>query len=587
VVETAITSIVDDVLAVAARMPDQVAVVEPSAEVCYRELAEQVDVVTARLADHKLRAGDLVQVRGPVSATQLACVLAAWRHCAVVWLDAADAPATSAPVRAAAPPSLSVDVRSGEVELGWTTDLPTDVAAAAGRLAAKRDDILAAGGGYLVHSSGSTGRRKVILGSLRSLSAFVAWQRGEFGFGQQDRVAALTNVDFDVVYRELFSALTSGATLVCPLAGLRPSAVLPWLAQTRCNIVHVVPSLARFWLGVAPDADPPPSAVRLTFFAGEPLDAHLPGEWRARTGTGQVVVNLYGPSETTLAKFYHRVPRSLVRGVVPVGRPLPGTSVEIRHPETGAVLADGDIGEVVIVTPHGSLGYLGDHVAAADAFRRDGAIVTFRTGDLGTIRPDGLVLLGRLDSRLKINGVWVNCHDVEATLRVHEAVEDAAVLAVRIDQGVRLHAFVAVTDPQVVPSLRSHVRQRLGTASVPGQLTPLDGLPRLHNGKLDRPALRRIARGVGGHPGRDARTGVPDPAELTGRIVALAGSILRVAVAADQNLLHHGLDLLAAQDLAAAVADEFPAPCGPRDVLDHPSPRELGDLLLTRLRHAA
>lgn len=585
--ETAITSIVDDVLALAARRPDTVAVVEPAAQVRYRELAGQVTAITTRLAGCGLRAGDLVRVKGPVSAALLACVLAAWRCRAVVWLDATGEPATGVSVRAGVPPSLSLDVRSGDVEMGWTHDLPTDVFAAAGQLAAKRDDVLAAGGGYLVRSSGSTGRRKVILGGLRSLSAFAAWQRGEFGFSFGDRVAALTSVDFDVVYRELFSTLTAGATLVCPPAGLRPSAVLPWLEQARCSIVHAVPSLARFWLGVVPDTATPPSALRLTFFAGEPLDARLPGQWRARTGADQVVVNLYGPSETTLAKFYHRVPRSLVRGVVPVGRPLPGTSVEIRHPETGAALADGDIGEVVIVTPHGSLGYLGDHGATADAFSLDGAVVTFRTGDLGTIRPDGLVLLGRLDSRLKINGVWVNCHDVETTLRAHEAVEDAAVLAVRIDQGVQLHAFVAVTDPQVVPALRSHVRQRLGTTSVPGQFTTLDGLPRLHNGKVDRPALRRIEHGTGGRPGRDARAGVPNLEELTGRIVALAGSILRVDVTPDQNLFHHGLDLLAAQDLAAVVADEFAAHCGPRDVFDHPSPRELGDLLRTRLRRAA
>jgi non-ribosomal peptide synthetase component F len=72
------------------------------------------------------------------------------------------------------------------------------------------------------------------------------------------------------------------------------------------------------------------------------------------------LVNLYGPSETTLAKAFHRVgelPREPGR-MIPVGHPLPNTALLIL--KDGELCDRGEIGEVYIKTPFMSLGYYGD-----------------------------------------------------------------------------------------------------------------------------------------------------------------------------------------------------------------------------------
>ncbi|MFI5527197.1 AMP-binding protein [Kitasatospora sp. NPDC051853] len=577
--------IIDEFLLAAERHPDHPALIGhpgPTGTLTYGQLAVAAGAAAAVLRAHGVGPGVPVRLRGPVGGPLAAHLLGAWRLGAVVWLDG-DGPA------AAAGPTEEVPlltVSSGRTEeTGYSTDrpLPADLAAALRQLPAHRAEIAAAGGGYLVRTSGSTGHRKVILGSQSALAAFAAWQRTAYDWSPEDRVPALTGLDFDVVYRELVTTLTSGATLLCPPPEVAPSRVLGWLAEQGATVLHVVPSLARYWLTAARAAKAAGTpALRATFFAGEPLDAQLARRWRAETGPAQQVVNLYGPSETTLAKFHHRVPADQADGAVPVGRPLPGTLVTVVDPETGAGQPEGAPGEVVITTPQGSFGYLGDpgpEVAAR--FRRDAGLVTFRTGDLGVLRPEGLVLLGRLDSRVKLNGVWVNLHEVEGVLRTHLAVAEAVVVGERTGPALRLGALVVLREPVDPQALRTHVLHRLGSPAVPARVVPVDRLPRLATGKTDRTALRRLLARTPSGPAEPAAATLE---ALVRRIGLTAAQLSGTTADPGRDLIDGGLDLTGAAELCAVLAEEFGVDCSPGDVFAHPDPQELGRLLLTRAR---
>ncbi|MFD4790023.1 non-ribosomal peptide synthetase [Streptomyces sp. NPDC058459] len=576
-------------------MPDRTAVEGPTGRVSYQELSSAVARASAVLTDSGVETGTLIRLHGSLGAPLIAQLLAAWQCGAVVWLDAdAGFPAAGPLVDEESLLSVTTGPADQEPGIRWVRQLPADFATAVRRTMARRADLVEAGGGYLVRSSGSTGRRKMILGDLRSLSQFVAWQRAEFRVSTDDRVAALTNIGFDVVYREIFTTLTSGATLLCPPPNLPPSRALGWLWETGATILHVVPSLARYWLTAAGPSQADQAhtpRLRATFFAGEPLDAQLVSGWRFRTGERQEVVNFYGPSETTLAKFSHRVPRGPLTGAVPVGQPLPGTSVAITDPHTSTPVPAGSVGEVVIKTAYGSFGYLGDASPKTLAkFRREGRLVTFHTGDLGRLGPDGLVLLGRLDSQLKINGVWINCHSVETELRAHPAVEDAAVLGQRTSRGLRLHAAVVLleqVDPQL---LRGHVLKRLGPPSVPAVLTPVPGLPRLATGKVDRISLRRLLKHqeqAAAHRMPPAERGEVSRDQIVERVAKAAAELLGTAVEPDHDLVDSGLDLIAAAELCVLLEDEFLVPCTPEDLFAHPVPAHLASLLLARTHTTA
>lgn len=472
--------------------PDQIATETADSRWTFSELARHVAEARAALIAAGLRPAELVRIVGTAGPVQVAYLLATWQVGAVAWL--VEQPEPTGSTRRVPVLTVSVPREPANSTIERETWLPEDMACAVEEFSKRSADVVAAGGGYLIRTSGSSGRRKYVLGSYGSLSTFVAWQATEFGVGRGDRVAAVTTVEFDVVYRELLVALTSGATLVFPPAGIQPGRTVGWLGESRATIVHAVPSIAQFWLMVGQrhrESHVAPR-LRLTFFAGEPLDGGLTSRWRTATGPRQTIVNLYGPTETTLAKFYYRVPPSTDSGVVPVGRPLPRTAVQIRDPATGATMADGAVGEVIISTEDGSLGYLGKP-PGAEKLRRYGDVVVFATGDRGCIRPAGLTLHGRLDTAQKINGIWVDPHDVERVLRECDGVDDVAVVAVRSSRSSALHAFIVTSGEPDMHDLRSQVRHTLGTNSVPAQVTTVARLPTLCSGKVDRSQLVRVA----------------------------------------------------------------------------------------------
>ncbi len=340
---------------------------------------------------------------------------------------------------------------------------------------------------YLFTTSGSTGEPKIVLGTQEGLSHFVAWQRDTFGIGVGDRSGHLTGAGFDVVLRDLLTPLASGATVcVPPEEVMAPSRVIAWLQTARVTMTHVVPSLADLWLTVSRTPLP---HLRLTFFAGEPLKEQLVTRWREVAVAGRVV-NLYGPTETTLAKVWDEV-TDPVAGVQPVGLPLPGAQIYAFRND--APCPPGETGEMVIRTPYRTLGYLRDGAPRTTGFTRnpyrpdDPGDLLYHTGDRGRLRPDGRwELLGRIDDQIKINGVRVSCADIEALLGLHPSVRRAVVVPSRDGDTVRLAAMVTPSAGATSWQLRDHLRDHLPDAALPAFIERTDTIPLLPNGKVDR-----------------------------------------------------------------------------------------------------
>ena len=282
--------------------------------------------------------------------------------------------------------------------------------------------------GYVVFTSGTLGEPKGIRGSHRGLGHFLDWQRSTFELGPEPasghRFAQLTGLAFDVVLRDIITPLVSGATLCLPPADLEvASHRLPeWLAEQRITALHTVPSVARAWLAGRDGAPLAESSMRILFLAGEALGDDLVRAVRQLFGGGVAVANLYGPSETSLAKCCFRVGTDPEPGVQPVGRPMPGAQAWIET-RSGRRCGIGEPGEIVLRTPYQSHGYLdGSQGGFGDDLR-------YRTGDRGRLRRDGeLDILGRLDDQVKIRGVRVEPEGVAAVLRRHPEVEAAAVV---------------------------------------------------------------------------------------------------------------------------------------------------------------
>ena len=509
------------VQAQAERSPDAVAVSQGDRRWSYADLISRTLEVIRELQVQGLQNGDVVAVSGQRSFGLVVNMLAVLGSRGVMLPIDPNLPERRQQLlveQAGARRLLWAGNRSQQADwmrsMSWAAALEVNsdsgrVAAAAASVPATADRLpepLPDDPAYIFFTSGTTGMPKGVLGSQKGLSHFLTWQRETFRIGPGDRVGQLSNLSFDVVLRAVFLALVSGGTLCLPPESvtLAPDSVLPWLERERITLFHTVPSLVLTWLG-----DVPPGvtlrSLRRVFIAGEPLHDSLVRRWRASFPAAGEVVNLYGPTETTMVKFFYVVPSEPDRGVQPAGWPMPQTQALLLT-EQGQLCGAGEVGENVVRTPFRTLGYLNAPEEqrkrfVPNPFRNDPADLLYRTGDRGRYRADGaLEILGRLDYQVKIQGVRIEPDEVSAAITQHPRVKAGVVVAQQEPSREPVLVAYVVAPGLTAPELREYLGRELPAAMVPGVFVFLDRLPLTPNGKVDRQALPAAGRADSGKP---------------------------------------------------------------------------------------
>jgi non-ribosomal peptide synthetase component F len=345
------------------------------------------------------------------------------------------------------------------------------------------------GAGYIAFTSGSTGEPKCILGSESGLVEFLEWQKDEFDLESGSTFLSLTGLSFDVIYRDLFTPILAGAELVIPKKdNLTGSFVFEQINDHKVTAIHSVPSLFRSWLKAFSGCQN--HTLKHLFFAGEPLDHSLISEAKKIFPSCEIV-NLYGPSETTLAKSFLRIKESET-DLVSVGYPIANTSFYIV--KNAKVLSSNEIGEIYISSVNPSFGYIQENklatpfvTLALDAVSID----CYPTGDMGFIDSSGqLYVLGRLDNQTKINGVRIDLSGLENITRGHPEIEDCKIIKVIEDSNERLEAYLVCDQSNFSrDDYIDHMSQHFPVSMIPNKVFYCDAMPRNLSGKIDSKAL--------------------------------------------------------------------------------------------------
>ncbi|MGW7428720.1 acyl-CoA synthetase [Streptomyces sp. NPDC054861] len=304
-------------------------------------------------------------------------------------------------------------------------------------------------------------------------------------------------------WSSLFVPWTAGATVLAPPDGGLPPAVLPGvLADHGVDSLCAPPSA---WRAVLPYVSGGPAAPRLreATAAGEPLTAEVADAveqaWGVRVRDG------YGQTEATA--LIGRAPGTSA-ALSPLGHPLPGYRIVLRDPETGAEAEAGEVCVDLTERPPGLMRGYADRPDRTEAVFADGY---YRTGDRGEWCADGsLRLLGRLDEVFKSHGHRISPMEIEAVLRRHPAVADAAVIPCPDPAGgLAPYAVVQLTAEagaagagegggeeagvaRVEEELLALARTRLAPVFVPRGVRFVPELPRTRSGKLRRTALTAL-----------------------------------------------------------------------------------------------
>ncbi len=440
---------------------------------------------------------------------------------------------------------------------------------------------------YIYFTSGSSGTPKAIAGRLKAIAHFIKWEIEELGVGAGVRVSQLLSASFDGSLRDIFLPLCVGGVVCVPERReqvLEGRGLVQWLEQARIEVVHCVPSVFRALVNEELRAEELKS-LRHVVMAGEALLGRDVARWKAVYGERVGLLNLYGTSETTMAKFSYRVGvGDEEREVIPIGKPIPGAAALVVDEKAQPCLP-GIVGEIYIRTPYRSLGYykqpeLTAAVFVPNPFSNDPNDLVHKTGDMGRVLEDGnFEYLGRRDEQVKVRGARVELKEVENAVRGQAGVLDVAVIEREDGSGYTyLCAYLVLAEGVQTVAVAEGLEQELPDYMMPSAYVELEELPRTISGKVDRRALPAV--GVEG-------SGVEYVAPRTAVEELLVQSweqlLRRERVGIDDNFFRLGGHSLLATQVISRIRRTFHIDVPLRVLFEAPTVRQLA-LVVTQMQ---
>lgn len=347
---------------------------------------------------------------------------------------------------------------------------------------------------YLMYTSGSTGTPKGVMVGHRAVVRLVR-STNYCHFGREEVFLQLAPISFDASTFEIWGALLNGPRLAI-MPPHPPSLGGLGAAIRRHGVTTLWLTAGLFHLMVeqrVEDLRP----LRQLLAGGDVLSPSHVRRALDELRDG-VVINGYGPTETTTFACCHRMAKGdHIESSIPIGRPISHTTVYLLDEDLRPVPA-GEPGELCIGGDGVGRGYLNHPELTrqrfvADPFSTEPGARMYRTGDRARLRLDGTIeFLGRLDDQVKILGHRVEPGEVEAILGRHPGVRRAAVIARPDARGERrlLAYFVGATPGRPDPAeLKDYLAGLLPHFMIPAAFTRLESLPLSPNGKVDRSRL--------------------------------------------------------------------------------------------------
>ena len=492
------SDLLSDIFEGSAEHPDRPAVVQGDAGLSYRELLDRSRGVADALLGHGLGAEDVVAIhmarRPEMLPAMLGTMLAG---CAYLPLDP-DLPGErlTGIVEDAAPRVIITDRTDGPVS-PWAPHTILVGEVPGGDRALDDYPGMSVDGtrlAYVMYTSGSTGRPKGVMIERAGLTNFVHWCARGYDSGQGNGAPVFTSVAFDAVIPNLFGPLLLGEPVHMMPADTDLSEFGAALVHSGpYNYIKLTPQHLEVLATQLSAAEARALCGRLVVGADRFPRSTL-DRWRA-LDPDTPVLNEYGPTEITVANSTYEVDGGLDAEVLPIGLPIPGTSMWILDEELRPV-PPGGVGEICVGGVGVARGYLHRPSVTATVFvpdplSPDGGARIYRTGDYGRIGPDGQVeFRGRRDHQLKVRGFRIEPAEVEHALTSEDEVTAAYVTGHTSRDGViELIAYIVTDRPIEDRVLRRRLRNGLPHYQVPSRFLRVPEIPLTPHGKVETTKL--------------------------------------------------------------------------------------------------
>jgi fatty-acyl-CoA synthase len=351
----------------------------------------------------------------------------------------------------------------------------------------------------MCYTSGTTGRPKGVVYSHRAIAlhSLAISLPDHFNISRHSTILPIVSMYHVNAWGLPYAAVLNGSRQVLPGRNLQPHALLDLIQDEQVTLAAGVPTI---WMGVLDALEKTPGRWNLSSALSVLIGGAAAPESMLRRFDqfGVHAIQAWGMTETTpVATVCTPKPgmeawpeNELYALRSRQGLPLPFIEVRAVGDEGQIPWDGGTSGELEVRGPWIAGSYFG--LEQPDKWTDEG---WFRTGDVVTIDSEGYVkITDRLKDLIKSGGEWISSVDLENALVGHEAVREAAVIAVPHPKWQeRPLALVVLKENQTVElsDLRSFLERTFAPWQVPDAFVFVPELPHTSTGKLLKSKLRQ------------------------------------------------------------------------------------------------
>ena len=432
----------------------------------------------------------------------------------------------------------------------------------------------------IIYTSGSTGKPKGVLVPQRGLINAIVYTNLYYKVSSKDSVLALTNLSHDMSMYDIFGMFQCGGCIILPETKeeKNPKHWLEVINKYHVTIWNSAPAFMEMMLEVMyHESGISIKNLRLAIMGGDVMRKMIP-QCLWKENPQMVVVNVGGPTETTLWNIHHIVTKEdLYRKRIPYGRPMANTKYFILNEamQICPIYAEG----IMYVEGAGvTKGYLKDPEKSAQKYMINPYTGNrmYCTGDVGRYLEDGTIdIIGRDDFQIKINGKRIELEEIEQAAYENPQIQFAAAVLQEAEHAIAL--YIKVSGKVSKQEVRESLAKILPHYMMPKYLVMIEDIPLSRNGKVNKKALPMIAI-------EKEETQIAQAAtETESALIVLYNKIIGItSTTPKDNFFSLGGDSLKAIKLLYEVNAQFHQNLSLTDIFNHPSVSELAGYLESR-----
>lgn len=351
---------------------------------------------------------------------------------------------------------------------------------------------------YVIYTSGSTGTPKgVIVTHENLLHTYYSWKE-VYQLNSSDIHLQMAEPAFDVFTGDIIRGVCSGATVImCPKnIILQPQKLHEFINNKKITCAEFVPAILKGYLSFLMKKNKKTTNLRLLICGSDiwPIEEYRKA--KKIFGHETRVINSYGLTEATIDSTYfennNEYDNYSSNDMTPIGKPFPHVSIYVLNEKHNHV-GTNEVGEIYIGGKGISAGYINQPNLTKDRFitlsKIDNKSVLFKTGDFGKKLPDGnIILVGRNQTILKINGKRVELLCLESVLNKHPKIKNCIAYGSQIKSGENtINCFILAKDDTIsFEEICSFIKLHLPSYYIPRKVQLISKIILNQNGKIDR-----------------------------------------------------------------------------------------------------